>query len=57
MSLDFLIELIFDPAHLESGSPGLNLWWAVLAHQPANKRSYKCLFFIILGFAFWLFSF
>ena len=34
----FKYGLIFDPAYLEAG---LNLWWARLIHQPANKGSHK----------------
>jgi len=35
----FQYGFIFDPIHLEPGSPGLNPWWAGLAHQFANKGS------------------
>jgi len=45
----FQCRLIFDPAHLEPGSLGLNPWWAGLAHQPANKRSHKCFYFFLLS--------
>jgi len=33
----FQYRLIFDPAHLEPDSPGLNPWWVGLAHQRQIK--------------------
>jgi len=47
----FQYGLIFDPAHLEPSSPGLNPWWAGLAHKPADKMVTQ-VFFIKLGFTF-----
>ena len=34
----FQYELIFDSTHLEPDWSGLNLWWAGLVSQPADKR-------------------
>jgi len=48
---NFQYRLIFDPAHLEPGSRGLNPWWVGLAHQSTDKRVTH-VFFIKLGFTF-----
>jgi len=47
----FQYRMIFDPAHLEPDSFGLNPWWAGLAHQPAEKNVTQ-VFFVKLGFTF-----